>query len=337
MRSSLTCLGAALLCAGLSPRPAQAEGLQIGAPQYESAVMGAEAERLRRSGHLEAVVRALNAQLRLPQRVTVRLIECGESNAYYDPGSREIQMCLELMEDMATVLDGQFEEASVEEDALSGAWLGTLLHELGHALVDVLELPITGREEDVVDQLSAWMLIQSGDADAVLGYAATYYSEDREADASEFAGVHALNEQRYYNLLCWAYGSDPEAGAELTQSWLLPEDRAALCEDEYAQMDRAWSRLLRDHLKQPIAQLRMPRPNASGILFGDEDAPVLATGAEATEAPSMDSVLRVGGIADRTAPQAPATLGRIEKIRSGSPVEREADLRRPINHRDERD
>lgn len=337
MRSSLTCLGAILLCAGLSIRPAQAEGFQIGAPQYESVVMGAEAERLRRSGHLEAVVRALNAQLRLPQRVTVRLVECGESNAYYDPNAFEIQMCLELMEDMAAVLDGQFEEPSVELDALSGAWLGTLLHEVGHALVHALELPITGREEDVVDQLSAWMLIQAADTDAVLGYAATYYAEDRDADASEFAGVHALNEQRYYNLLCWAYGSDPEAGAELTQSWLLPEDRAELCADEYAQMDRAWSRLLREHLKQPMAQLRMPRPNASGILFGGEAAPTLATDAQPAEAPSKDSVPLVGSIAERTVSPAPATLGRIEKIRSGTTVEREPELRQPINHRGERD
>jgi 2-keto-4-pentenoate hydratase len=36
--------------------------------------------------------------------------------------------------------------------------------------VHVLDLPITGREEDVVDQLSAWMLISAGDADAVLGH-----------------------------------------------------------------------------------------------------------------------------------------------------------------------
>lgn len=340
MRSSLICLGAALLYAGLfSSSSVRAEGFRIGAPQYESSVMGAEAERLRRGGHLESVVRGLNAQLRLPQWVTVRLIECGESNAYYDPSAYEIQMCLELMEDMAAVLDGQFEDPSVESDALSGAWLGTLLHEVGHALVHALELPITGREEDVVDQLSAWMLIQAGDTDAVLGYAATYYSEDGSADASDFAGVHALNEQRYYNLLCWAYGSDPVAGAELTNSWLLPEGRAELCEEEYAQMDRAWSRLLREHLRQPIAQLRLPRPGASGILFSGGREGAMAMDSDASETSSEDSVPIVGSLSDRTSPPVSGSLGRIEKIRGGGTTEGVSDpaSRRPINHRGERD
>ncbi len=338
MRSHLIFVGTALLCAGVFSPPIRAEGFRIGAPQFESAVMGAEAERLRRGGHLEGVVRALNAHLRLPQRVTVRLIECGESNAYYDPSAYEIQMCLELMEDMAAVLDGQFEDTSVESDALSGAWLGTLLHEVGHALVHALELPITGREEDVVDQLSAWILIQAGDTDAVLGYAATYYSEDGSADASDFAGVHALNEQRYYNLLCWAYGSDPVAGAELTNSWLLPEGRAELCEEEYAQMDRAWSRLLREHLRQPIAQLRLPRPGANGILFGGDGHAVTAD-SEVSEMASEVSEPFVGSLSERTAPTVSESLGRIEKIRSGNTIEdrSEGAPRRPINQRSERD
>ena len=31
-------------------------------------------------------------------------------------------------------------------------------HELGHALIHVLDLPTTGREEDAVDQLSTYIL-----------------------------------------------------------------------------------------------------------------------------------------------------------------------------------
>jgi len=36
----------------------------------------------------------------------------------------------------------------------------TLYHELVHALVDVLKLPITGKEKDAVDNLSTLMLIK---------------------------------------------------------------------------------------------------------------------------------------------------------------------------------
>ena len=281
MRRCVSVLAVALLALGsLSTSPARAEGFRVQAPTVESDALAAEAARLRRLGLLEDAVAALNAQLRLPRAVSVRLIECGESNAFYDPEAHEIQMCLELMEDMAGVLEGQFEDASVESDALSGAWLGTLLHEVGHALVHVLDLPITGREEDVVDQLSAWMLISADDADAVLGYAATYYTESGDVGASDFASVHALNEQRYFNLLCWAYGSDPDAAEELVNSWELPSERAELCADEYAQMDRAWSRLLAPHLRRPMSALSLSRPDTVGILFGE--------GGEVAEADAPD-------------------------------------------------
>lgn len=40
-------------------------------------------------------------------------------------------------------------------------------HEVGHALVDVLELPITGKEEDAVDQLSTYVLVEDADGGEV--------------------------------------------------------------------------------------------------------------------------------------------------------------------------
>ena len=36
-------------------------------------------------------------------------------------------------------------------------------HELGHALSNVLDLPITGKEEDAVDQLSTFLLAEGDD------------------------------------------------------------------------------------------------------------------------------------------------------------------------------
>ncbi|MBI5001896.1 hypothetical protein HZC31_00760, partial [Candidatus Woesearchaeota archaeon] len=45
----------------------------------------------------------------------------------------------------------------------------------GHALVDVLELPITGKEEDAVDQLSTLLLIYGGWDQAALRGAVWFY------------------------------------------------------------------------------------------------------------------------------------------------------------------
>lgn len=251
-------LVAALLLSLLSGAPAFAGRFVVQPAIVESAEARREAREMEELGLLQDIADALNSVVTLPRDVGLRYAECGEANAYYDTDERHILMCIELMEDIANTLDGQFETEDETAEAAAGAWLAVALHEAGHAMVDVMELPVTGREEDAVDQLAAWLLIESDDVDSVLGAAASYYTED-EADDSDFADEHSLNRQRYFNLVCWAYGSDPENSQELIDSWELPEARAEGCEAEYAQLDRSWSRLLREHL----------RPESAG---GDEPA-----------------------------------------------------------------
>jgi hypothetical protein len=247
---SLACLTTLSVSLTLPAFAADTGRFVVLAPQTESAEWQDEAREMQRSGMLQEMAQALNTIFVLPKDISLRYAECGEANAYYDPNAREITMCLELMQSMAETLDGQFEDEDSTAEALAGAYLAVVLHEAGHALVDVLEIPVTGREEDAVDQLSAWMLIEADDADSVLGAAASYYTEDEEsAGDDEFADEHSLDRQRYFNLVCWAYGSDPENQEDLIESWGLPEARAERCEDEYAQLDRSWTRLLGEHLR----------------------------------------------------------------------------------------
>lgn len=240
---------AALLFCLLSSAPAFAGRFVVQPAIVESAAARQEAREMEALGLLQDIADALNSVVTLPRDVGLRYAECDEANAYYDPEERHILMCIELMEDIASTVEGQFETEDEAAEAAAGAWLAVALHEAGHAMVDVMELPVTGREEDAVDQLAAWILIESDDVDSVLGAAASYYTED-EADDSDFADEHSLNRQRYFNLVCWAYGSDPENSQELIDTWELPEARAEGCEAEYAQLDRSWSRLLREHLRE---------------------------------------------------------------------------------------
>lgn len=249
----------------------------VAEPSVQSSALRGYASRLQSSGVLQAVTRSLNQRWMLPTDVRIRLTECDESNAYYDSEQREVQMCVELVEDMANTLDGQFEDESDEADALSGAFVGMLLHEVGHALVDVLEIPITGREEDAVDQLSAWILIESGEADAVLGAAATYYGDDSGVGAEDFADEHSLNSQRYFNMVCWVYGSDADQRQDLIDTWELPEARAEQCADEYTLLKRSWNRLLRSHMRASSSQnlaINAPHlPLPHDRLSDDRDVP----------------------------------------------------------------
>ena len=53
------------------------------------------------TNYVRGEVARLNAALILPEPVTVSVIPCGQSNAFYDPSPREILICTELGEELA--------------------------------------------------------------------------------------------------------------------------------------------------------------------------------------------------------------------------------------------
>lgn len=215
------------------------------------------AQAFHESQLLESVLADLNATLILPQQVPVALAECGVANAFYSPDDTAIVLCYELIAEFAEVFMAEAEtqeDRQLAADSVFGATLFILFHELGHALVDLFELPITGREEDAVDQLATLMLVESGDPDveaSALDGADFFFAMADQGSLSEEAywDEHSLDLQRFYNVLCWVYGSDPEGWFELVDSGELPADRADRCPDEYDQLANAWDILLEPYLK----------------------------------------------------------------------------------------
>ena len=60
----------------------------------------------------------------------------------------------------------------------------------------------------------------------------------------KFSDVHGTPSQRYYNVLCLAYGADPVLFGDFVTSGKLPKDRAEGCEFEYQQVANAFERLV---------------------------------------------------------------------------------------------
>ena len=205
------------------------------------------------SGLFEEVVNELNDEIVLPFDVYVVFGECGTPNALYDPTSKQIKMCYELIDEIAF----DFAEiAEIEEERGRGI-VYTLLfifyHELGHALINIHDLPATGREEDAVDQLSTIILLEADEKgeEAVL-YASSWFlsrANKIDFDESVFADEHALDAQRFYNLACWVYGKNPQTSSYLVEDGYLPEERAERCEAEYTKISNSWDTLLEPYLK----------------------------------------------------------------------------------------
>lgn len=251
---------AGLALAGCSGEPASAASAQdrgdfvVRPALLETGAYTDLALQLSEERWLEDIVEVLNDSLILPVDIGIRFAECGESNAFYVSEDREIHMCLELFEGEREVFAAHYGTEQEIEDAVAGSFLFTVFHEVGHALVDVLEIPVTGREEDTVDSLAAWWLIDGdgGEESAIAG-ALSFYTDPAQAgeiDESEYAGEHSLSQQRYYTLACLVYGSDPERYADLLEEeWLTPE-RAEQCPGEFERLSASWYTLLDPHLKE---------------------------------------------------------------------------------------
>ncbi|MCK7594446.1 DUF4344 domain-containing metallopeptidase [Pseudomarimonas salicorniae] len=224
------------------------------------------AEALQAAGSLERAAGAVNARVQLPQIVTLRYASCADANAWYQPEQGEVRICLSLARHLAALLATQVDDEAQMLEALDGALRFITLHELGHALVDVLQLPVTGREEDAVDQLAAWLLLAEGEGAGVLSAASVFGSELSGSD--DLAAVHSLDRQRFFSLLCWVYGSDASRRDSLLADWSLPPERAAGCEEEYAQLGRSWQRLLAAHA--PAAPESAPPAPGVGPDAGSE-------------------------------------------------------------------
>lgn len=200
---------------------------------------------------LEGTVEELNKVFALPSKVPVVFRECGEVNAFYDPEEREISLCYELVEHYAGMFlseDQTEEEAEEGGEAVAGATLFTFFHELGHALIDIYDLPVTGREEDAVDQLATLILLEGGEEgeNAALNGAWSFLTEEEDL---AFWDEHSLDEQRFYNIVCWSYGKNPEGFQDLVDDETLPEGRAERCPAEYDRMSRSWDALLDPYVK----------------------------------------------------------------------------------------
>lgn len=203
---------------------------------------------------LEETADDLNRTLALPEDVTLSFAECGEISASYDPEKRQVTVCYELVDDLYDAFRGEAKNEDELDEKVVGATVFVLYHEVGHALVKVYRLPVTGREEDAVDQLSTYLLTDGTDEDeaAALDAAESLY-RDENAGSGEgeprYWDEHSLDRRRFDNVVCWVYGQNEGKYKSLVADGVLPAERAERCADEYAQIEQSWTTLLDPYLK----------------------------------------------------------------------------------------
>ncbi len=198
---------------------------------------------------LESLSRILGA-IRMPRPVTLKIAPCeGVSNAWYDDKDHTVTFCYEFIADMARNAPEAAQIGIALDEAVIGPFTYFYLHEVGHALIDILKLPVLGREEDAADRFAAFVLLQAGSDVASRTLRGTAWTFRHDANAakvgeSDFADVHGLDAQRFYDLVCLAYGKDPVTFKEAPAKTGLPADRAEECAAEWAQVRYGYQTVL---------------------------------------------------------------------------------------------
>lgn len=209
-------------------------------------------ESIRKNKTLEKAADKLNRSLSLPHDIPLRAKDCdGVANAFYNPRDKSITMCYELMEYFYRTFKRAGDPDQKANERMNKAITFIFLHELGHALIDGYELPITANEEDAADRCSSYICIEELGDDGVKAViaAAEFFAIQSKAggqrDAKVMADEHLLNGQRFFNSLCMIYGSDPQKYNRLVIDNLLPKARAVRCPNEYQRTASSWSKLLK--------------------------------------------------------------------------------------------
>jgi hypothetical protein len=197
---------------------------------------------------------------RLPIDLTLRTVGCnGVSNAWYH--RPEVSVCYEYLNEIYQAMPKEATPGGITpHDAVLGQTFYVFGHEMGHAIFDVLKVPIIGDAENGADHFSAYMMLQFGKArakDLITGAAYTYKKYLRNpyvsAPLAAFSDIHDAPAQRFYNMLCLAYGADPVLFAEFVEKdtvEYLPKGRARNCKREYEQVTFAFNKSMRPHLDE---------------------------------------------------------------------------------------
>jgi len=213
-------------------------------------------------------LKGLLAPFRLPVDLEIKTVGCdGVANAFFDRKGkrRTIRMCYEFLQVMLDELPNESAEGTTRNDALIGQLFLVLLHEAGHAIYDIFEVPILGSQEDAADQFANYVMLQFGGERAyrlVRGAAHSFKriiaklkdKPDVTLPLTAFSSEHSRPEQRFFNLACSAYGYDAKLFASVIDEEWLPEKRAKRCKAEYEDLTFAMRRLVGPYVDKAMAR-----------------------------------------------------------------------------------
>jgi putative metallopeptidase DUF4344 len=244
-------------------------------------------ERVKKRAVLEEISEFLSP-LKLKQKLIFETNSCGVENAFYSASTNTVTLCYEIfdwIENVAAAPPDKVKQIPggdprgllpgvTRAEAIVGAIAGLAMHETGHAVFDIQQIPRLGREEDAADMVAGFVMLQFGSDVARTMIKGTFnmtynwHAETPNINSAILADTHSLGLQRGIAILCLAYGKDPETFKDLAQAW-LPPARQPSCAREYRQAENAFRKTILPDvdpvLLKKVQQMKILRPDDSKL------------------------------------------------------------------------
>jgi hypothetical protein len=186
-----------------------------------------------------------------PEQIQARVVASGQIQARITEVARNLADHPQLRK-----LTQEERENAVQ--FVIGNMLFVLLHELAHAAIADLELPVLGREEDAADEFAILRMLWVGSAfthrvlaDATKGWFFSARRDRKEGEPLAFYDEHSLDRQRAYHIVCLMVGHNPNEMVDLANEMKLPDDRRESCKRDFARASSSWAAVLKAHRRAP--------------------------------------------------------------------------------------
>ncbi len=211
-------------------------------------------EQIDRAGSVREIVRFMNNEFALTDDLVVRI--GADDGPLFNEEYGEIDIPFRFVEQVQARYLRTHPRASRARavEFSMDVLMHVVLHEMGHALIDLYDLPHSSREEDAVDSLAAILLIEmfEGGREVSINTARSFAIKSFDNAGSEwrnYSDEHSLDEERYRKIICLIYGSKPESYADLARDSGLSSRRIKSCPADFKRQKSAWYKQLKPYLR----------------------------------------------------------------------------------------
>ncbi len=224
-------------------------------------------ETFKNDKFLEKMAKNISNVFKLNKQLTLSLRECGQVNAFYSSNKKELILCYEILHYFMTTYQDSLPDPEELGTKIGNVLTYVYFHEVGHALIDILDIPLTGKEEDAADYFSFYFLASNEVPEGVKATMeganfflqqynkmitdTTYIRLKQEGKEPQlpFWDEHSLDIQRFYTIAALIYGSNPEKYDYFITDGLIGDRRPANAIEEYKKIKRGWDKVLKPYIK----------------------------------------------------------------------------------------